>query len=188
MPTTKLPIQLESLKPTIPDVVDDCNIATYLGLDSYLQKSVSQLKSEKEYFKLVKMMESNKNLNYLSKNVLDDIRYVQLRMETCVVSRLPKVMKLIYEIFLTFLLDTVCVRTTFDKPELKYMKNIWREEVQEKIENPYGSISLLENEYFKKYFEVGKRYIAKRNNFRVLFKKYVRVVGKLMVLYLSQKK
>ena len=49
MPTTnKLPILLESLKPTIPDVVDDCNIATYLGLDSYLQESVSQLKSEKE--------------------------------------------------------------------------------------------------------------------------------------------
>jgi len=168
---------------------DDYNIASYLGLDTFLQQSVNQMKSKEEYLKLVKIMELNKNLNYcfFQQNVLEDIRYVQLRIETCVVSGLSLDMKLIYEIFLTFLLDTRCVRFIFNQPELKYMKNIWREEIQEKIENPYGQLSLYENDYFKKYFEVGKRYLAKRNNFRVIFKKYVRVVGKLMVLYIKYK-
>ena len=38
-------------------------------------------------------------------------------------------------------------------------------------------------EYYNKYFELGKRYFAKRNNFKVLFRNYVRFIGKLMIIW-----
>jgi len=38
-------------------------------------------------------------------------------------------------------------------------------------------------EYICKYFACGKRYYAKRNNFKVLFRTYILFIGKLMKLY-----
>ena len=175
---------------------DGFNIARYLGLDGYLRHVVFSAPiygffGKDEYLKLVKIMELNKNMRYLfyQENILEDIRYVQSKMEMCVISRVPDNIRLIYEIFLTFLQDTVCVRGLFEiQPMFRHMKDVFREEIKEKIENPYGSISEFENEYYIKYFEIGKRYVVKRNNLKVLFKKYLRFVGKMMVLYRKSKK
>ena len=175
---------------------DGFNIARYLGLDGYLRHVVFTAPiygflGKDEYLKLVKIMELNKNMRYLfyQENILEDIRYVQSKMETCVMSGVPHTIRLIYEIFLTFLQDTVCVRGLFEiQPMFRHMKDVFREEIKEKIENPYGSISEFENEYYTKYFEIGKRYLVKRNNCKVLFKKYLRFVGKIMVLYRKFKK
>lgn len=175
---------------------DGFNIARYLGLDGYLRHVVFSAPiygffGKDEYLKLVKIMELNKNMRYLfyQENILEDIRYVQSKMEMCVISRVPDNIRLIYEIFLTFLQDTVCVRGLFEiQPMFRHMKDVFREEIKEKIENPYGSISEFENEYYIKYFEIGKRYVVKRNNLKVLFKKYLRFIGKMMVLYRKSKK
>ena len=64
------------------------------------------------------------------------------------------------------------------------LKKTMDEELESKIKNEYGLCnSELEHEYLSKYFETGKRYYAKRNNFKVLFRNYIKVVGKFMILY-----
>jgi hypothetical protein len=172
---------------------DTYNIARYLGLDNYLQYAVFTssiffgLFAKEEYLNLVKIMELNKNIKYLlcfPDSFIEDIRYVQLKIEMCVINGLSTDTRLIYEIFLIYLQDTICVRTAFEnQSRFGHMMGIIREGLKNKIKNPYRSISEFENEYYIKYFEVGKRYLAKRNNSKVLIAKYLRFVGKLMVLY-----
>ena len=91
--------------------------------------------------------------------------------------------RMIYEIYLILLLDTKCMRKVLTTGHFGSMMGIFRQDVQNKIENEYHQVSETHSEYFRKYFEVGKRYIAKRNNFKVLFRNYVRFVGKLTILY-----
>ena len=50
------------------------------------------------------------------------------------------------------------------------------------IENPHDLHSKIEQEYVSKYFELGKRYYAKRNNFKILFRNYLRFIGKIMII------
>ena len=57
----------------------------------------------------------------------------------------------------------------------------WYLKIKNKIKNQYGNVNKLEQKYYNKYFELGKRYFAKRNNFKVLFRNYARFIGKLMI-------
>jgi hypothetical protein len=136
-----------------------------------------------EYLEMVKIMELNKNINYPHERSLKDIRTIQLKMERVVISGCYESARIIYDIYLAFLLDTKCVRALFEKPETQYLSDIFRESVEEKILNTYGNISELESEYYNKYFELGRRYLSKRKNFKILFRNYIRIVGKLMILY-----
>ena len=54
--------------------------------------------------------------------------------------------------------------------------------LEEIIKNPYGSTSESEQMFISKYFELGKRFYAKQNNFKVLFWNYCKFIGKMMVI------
>ena len=168
---------------------DGYNISNYLCLDGYFHTMILscqlmyRLFLKDEYFELVKIMELNKNINYPTDCSLNDIRKIQHKMETAVISGYHESARIIYDIYLTFLLDTQCMRAVFEEPTKKYLMDIFKESVEEKILNIYGNISELESSYYNKYFEIGKRYLTKRKNFKVLFRNYVRFVGKLMILY-----
>lgn len=136
-----------------------------------------------DYLELVKIMELNKTDYYPEMSSAEDIRKIQRKIEIGVMSGFGSSYRMIYEIYLILLLDTKCMRKVLTTGHFGSMMGIFRQDVQNKIENEYHQVSETHSEYFRKYFEVGKRYIAKRNNFKVLFRNYVRFVGKLTILY-----
>jgi hypothetical protein len=170
-------------------IEDKFNIASYLCLDSYCVQTVNTYKringlfSKDEYLDLVKIMELNKTDYYPVEFSKHDIMDIISKQENSVISGYGKSHRMIYEIYLALLIDTKCMRKLLTTGHFRSMMGIFREGVEEKIENNYGENTDILSEYFLKYFETGKRYIAKRNNFKVLFRNYVRFVGKIVVLY-----
>ena len=174
----------------VSNIVDDSfNIACYLSLDSYCIHTVDTHKmfhglfQKDDYLELVKIMELNKTDYYPEMSSAEDIRKIQCKIEIGVMSGFGSSYRMIYEIYLILLLDTKCMRKVLTTGHFGSMMGIFRQNVKNKIENEYRQVSETHSEYFRKYFEVGKRYIAKRNNFKVLFRNYVRFVGKLTILY-----
>jgi hypothetical protein len=169
---------------------DNHNIAKYLSLDGYLEQTVYTGKfyglfSENEYLDMIKNMELFKNKNYPPIGCLEYIRDIQQnQISGCVINNIGTNMRMVYEIYVILLLDTVCVRKAFNYyPHGRYLMEVFKETLEDKIKNPYGNIREFEQEYYDKYFELGKRYFARRNNFKVLFRNYIKFVGKLMILY-----
>jgi len=169
---------------------DDYNIARYLNLNSFLQQTVDVGKlhglfCNDEYLRMVKHMELFKNKNYFPLECLEYINDIQQnQISGCVVNNLGIGNRMVYEIYIVLLLDTPCVRKAFDYyPHGKYLMGVFKENLKNKIKNQYGNVNELEQEYYNKYFELGKRYFAKRNNFKVLFRNYVRFIGKLMIIW-----
>lgn len=185
--TFKIGVHLYSYVSNIVD--DEFNIACYLSLDSYcihtvdIQKMFHGLFQKDDYLELVKIMELNKTDNYPEMSSAEDIRKIQNKIEIGVLSGFGNSYRMIYEIYLMLLLDTKCMRKVLTTGHFGSMMGIFRENVKNKIENEYRQVSETHSEYFRKYFDVGKRYIAKRNNFKVLFRNYVKFVGKIAVLY-----
>jgi hypothetical protein len=169
---------------------DKYNIAKYLNLDGYLEQTVYfgkfyGLFSKNEYLDMVKNMEFFKNKNCPPIGCLEYIRDIQQnQISDCVINNLGTNTRMVYEIYVILLLDTPCVRKAFNYyPHGKYLMKVFKESLEDKIKNPYKNIAEFEQEYYDKYFELGKRYFAKRNNFKVLFRNYIKFVGKLMILY-----
>ena len=167
---------------------DDYNIARYLNLNSFLQQTVDVGKlhglfGNHEYLHMVKHMELFKNKNYFPLECLEYINDIQQnQISGCVVNNLGIGNRMVYEIYIVLLLDTPCVRKAFDYyPHGRYLLGVFKENLKNKIKNQYGNVNKLEQEYYNKYFELGKRYFAKRNNFKVLFRNYARFIGKLMI-------
>ena len=180
----------------------ESNIAKYLGLDSLLQTIVAESDvfskevsstinstvclliitlSSKEFLYLVQTMELNNSKEYPEHWSIYDVRKIQEKIENCVVSRLGPEIKIIYDIYLIFLLDTKCMRRLFEETDDYLLKSIFqsfKDEFEKK---------LTESGYFAIYFESGKRYFTKRNNIkfrtriRKLLKNFTVFVGKLMV-------
>ena len=171
------------------NVEDNYNIASYLSLDSYCVQTVNTYRMvfglflKEEYLELVKIMELNKTDYYPGELSVEDVRKIQRKIEIGVLSKYGNSYKMIYEIYLTLLLDTRCMRVVLTTGHFGSMMGIFRDEVIDKIENKYEEFTEMDSEYFRKYFEVGKRYISKRKNFKVLFRNYVRFVGKIALLY-----
>uniref|UniRef100_A0A6C0E0B6 Uncharacterized protein n=1 Tax=viral metagenome TaxID=1070528 RepID=A0A6C0E0B6_9ZZZZ len=169
---------------------DYYNIARYLNLDSFLQQTVDVgelygLFGKDEYLDMVKHMELFKNKHYFPLECFEYIRDIQQnQISGCVMNNLGTTKRMVYEIYVILLLDTACVRKAFDYyPHGRYLMDVFKESLEDKIKNPYKNITDFEHKYYNKYFELGKRYFAKRNNFKVLFRNYIRFIGKLMILY-----
>ena len=169
---------------------DGYNIAKYLNLDGYLEQTVYfgtfyGLFSKDEYLDMVKNMEFFKNKDCPPIGCLEYIRDIQQnQISGCVINNLGINTRMVYEIYVILLLDTVCVRKTFNYyPHGRYLMEVFKESLEDKIKNPYRNITDFEQEYYDKYFELGKRYFSKRNNFKVLFRNYIKFIGKIMILY-----
>ena len=166
-----------------------CNIADYLSLDTTLISMVSNnricynLFGDKEYLEMVKIMELNKNPVYASFGCLLNIRDIQHKIEKVVVGGYGSDALLIYQIYLIFLMDTKCVRKVLSsQPEYKYLMDFYKKDLKDKLTRQWSCVSEFECEYYNTYFEIGKRYFAKRNNFKVLFRNYVKCIGKFAVI------
>jgi hypothetical protein len=171
---------------------DDYNIAKYLNLDEYLEmcgwtNKIYGLFTKDEYLDMVKHMELYKNKNCLISPIIcfEYIRNIQEKISYCVINKCSISSKIIYEIYLILLLDTPCVRRAFSEdPHGEYlMDDVFKECLENKLTNLYKTYYEVESEYYNKYFELGKRYFAKRNNFKTLFRNYIKFVGKLIILY-----
>ena len=169
-------------------VEDGYNIARYLSLDESLQNMVEYSRifyqnfDNEEYLYLVKIMETNKNPFYYDFH--DCLRQLMSiddpRIFGCLFQSRDYGGKIIYQIYKYFLFDTPNMRRVFE--EKPHLKGIVDESLEEIIKNPYGSTSESEQMFISKYFELGKRFYAKRNNFKVLFRNYCKFIGKMMVI------
>ena len=88
--------------------------------------------------------------------------------------------RIIYDMYRFFVADTPVCRKIFED-SFPQLKSIMDSELKEIIVEGYKDPA--EIEYFTKYFEVGKRFYAKRNNFKVLFCNYARFIGKMMCIH-----
>ena len=169
-------------------IEDGCNIANYLNLDSFLHTSVISSSlfyrtfDREEYLYLVKIMETSKNPVYYDfhKCLEQMMSITDTRIFNCLFQTRDTYGKIIYELYKYFLWDTPNMRKVFN--EEPHLKKIIDESLKEIIENSYGNSSEIEQEYITRYFELGKRFYAKRNNFKILFRNYCRFIGKVMII------
>ena len=166
------------------------NIASYLNLDNYLIDLVKYSiifnnglfsLDDIEYKYLVRIMEICKNSNCCdTEKVMDHLLCIsEDRISKCFFKN-DKEAILIYEIYKIFLYDTKNIRKILNMPNYKELKKIINEEFETKFKE---TSSELDHKYLNKYFELGKRYYAKRNNSKVLLKNYIRAIGKFMILF-----
>jgi hypothetical protein len=180
---------------------DNYNIASYLSLSREIISSLNiniyscalvyggfTIFDKNEYLYLVEIMEKAKNIYYYDpiKQMKDIMSISEERMMKCYFSGINKRMGYefagIYHIYKLLLWDTPNYRRFLKDSNYKRFKEIIDEDLLDFIENTDRTYSEIEREYVCKYFELGKRYYAKRNNFKILFKKYVKFIGKLMII------
>ena len=180
---------------------DHYDISSYLSLSRQIQSSLNTniiacaltyggftIFNKDEYLYLVEIMEKAKNLYYYNpiKQIKDVMSISEERMMKCYFSGINKYMgyefAAIYHIYRLLLWDTPNYRRLLKDREYKNLKEIIDNDLRDFIENTDRTYSEIEREYVCKYFEVGKRYYAKRNNFKILFKNYVKFIGKLMII------
>lgn len=142
-----------------------------------------------EYLYLVKIMEQAKNPEYynLTKQHENMMSISETRLMKCYFSGIHESIGYefasIYHIYKFLLWDTPNYRRLLRDNRYRSLKDVIEKDLQEFIDNPYQMHNELEQEYVSKYFEIGKRYYAKRNNFKILFRNYIRFIGKIMLLY-----
>ncbi len=176
---------------------DNYDITSYLSLSGDIQCSLNitnmscalayggfTLFNKDEYMRLVEIMEKAKNIYYYDpfRQMKDMMSIAEERMMKCYFSintYYGYEFAAIYHIYRFLLWDTPNYRRYLKDPRYSYFKGIIDDELKGFIENPYQNHSEIEREYVSKYFEVGKRYYAKRNNFKVLFRNYIRFIGKI---------
>ncbi len=181
---------------------DNYCISSYLSLSRDIQCSLNisnmscalayggfQIFNKEEYLYLVGIMEKAKNPYYYNptQQIEDMMSISETRLMKCYFSEIHKSIGYefgsIYQIYKFLLWDTPNYRRFLKEHKYSHFKKMIDDEVKEFIENPYNMHSEIEHEYVSKYFELGKRYYAKRNNFKVLFRNYIRFIGKIMILY-----
>lgn len=181
---------------------DHYDISNYLSLSREIQCSLSisnmgcalayggfQIFNKEEYLYLVEIMEKAKNSWYYNpeKQLKDMMSISEERMMKCYFSGIDKSVgyefAAIYQIYKFLLWDTHNYRKLLKDEIYSILKQTIDNDIKDFIENPYNMHSKIEQEYVLKYFELGKRYYAKRNNFKILFRNYLKVIGKFMILY-----
>lgn len=181
---------------------DHYDISSYLSLSREIQSSLSisnmgcaltyggfQIFNKEEYLYLVEIMEKAKNSWYYNpeKQLKDMMSISEERLMKCYFSGINKSVgyqfAAIYQIYKFLLWDTPNYRKLLKDERYSTLKQTIDNDLKDFIENPYNTHSEREKEYVSKYFEIGKRYYAKRNNFKILFRNYLKAIGKFMSLY-----
>lgn len=180
---------------------DNYDIASYLSLSSQIQRSLDisnmgcaltygfVIFNKDEYLYLVKIMEQAKNPEYYdpTKQLENMMSISETRLMKCYFSGIHKSIGYefasIYHIYKFLLWDTPNYRRLLKDSRYRSLKVVIEKDLKEFIENPYQMHNKIEQEYVSKYFEIGKRYYAKRNNFKILFRNYIRFIGKIMIMY-----
>lgn len=170
-----------SLSRDIKSSLDTNNIACALTYGGF------QIFNKEEYLYLVGIMEKSKNTWYYNpvQQLKDMMSISEKRIMKCYFS-IDKYFgyefAAIYRIYIFLLWDTPNYRKLLKDGKYSILKNTIDDELKDFIENPYNTHSKIEQEYVSKYFEIGKRYYAKRNNFKILFRNYIKFIGKIMVI------
>jgi hypothetical protein len=147
-----------------------------------------QIFDKDEYLYLVRIMEKAKNNWYYNpKQQLKDMMSIsEQRLCKCyfnVDKYFGYEFAAIYQIYKFLLWDTPNYRKLLKEPEYSSLKEVIDNNLREFIDDcSFQDKSKIEREYISKYFELGKRYYAKRNNFKILFRNYVRFIGKIMII------
>lgn len=180
---------------------DHYDITSYLSLSRDIMYSLNtnnmgcaltyggfQIFNKEEYLYLVEIMEKAKNSRYYNptKQLKDMMSISEERMMKCyfnIDKYFGYEFAAIYQIYKFLLWDTPNYRKLLKDGFYYELKNTIDDELKDFIENPYNTHSKIEQEYVSKYFEIGKRYYAKRNNFKILFRNYLKAIGKFMILY-----
>lgn len=180
---------------------DHYDISNYLSLTIDIKSSLNtnnmgcaltyggfQIFNKEEYLYLVGIMEKTKNLCYYNptQQLKDMMSISEERLMKCYFS-IDKYFgyefAAIYRIYIFLLWDTPNYIKLLKDGKYSILKETIDNELKDFIENKYNTHSEIEREYVSKYFEVGKRYYAKRNNFKILFRNYLKSIGKFMILY-----
>ena len=179
---------------------DNYDISSYLSLSRDISYSLYnnnmacaltyggyQIFDNKEYLYLVEIMEQAKNHWYYNpqKQLKDMMSISEERMMKCyfnINKYLGYGFAAIYQIYKFLLWDTPNYRALLKDKRYSTLKETIDKDLKDFIENPYDIHSEIEQKYVSKYFELGKRYYAKRNNFKILFRNYILFIGKMMVI------
>jgi hypothetical protein len=180
---------------------DNYDISSYLSLSREISSSLHtnimgcaityggyQIFDKDEYLYLVRIMEKAKNNWYYNpKQQLKDMMSIsEQRLCKCyfnVDKYFGYEFAAIYQIYKFLLWDTPNYRKLLKEPEYSSLKEVIDNNLREFIDDcSFQDKSKIEREYISKYFELGKRYYAKRNNFKILFRNYVRFIGKIMII------
>jgi len=165
---------------------DGYNIARYLALDGYcsiviMSSLITGIVKKIDYKFMVETMEMCKDFRHLRFHgdtyFIKRLMHVSDPLTFRFVCNSNKMGIIIYDMYRFFVADTPVFRKIY-KDSFPELKRVMDSELKEIIEEGYRDP--FEIEYFTRYFEVGKRFYAKRNNFKVLFRNYVRFIGKMM--------
>lgn len=157
---------------------DNYYITKYLYLDSFCQSAefFSKMKglfSKDDYIFLTSFMTSCKDYFYCDNKFLADNLYKIMNMkDNSFLSYKDQGAVSIYQIYIYLLIDTVMIRKMMKDPKYSNLLSIFKDELE--ID--------LTNQQLSKYFELNKRFFAKRNNFKILFTNYVKFIGKMMII------
>lgn len=181
-------------------IEDNYDISSYLSLSREITSSLDtnimgcaityggyQIFNKEEYLYLVEIMEKAKNNWYYNptQQLKDMMSISEQRLSKCYFSidkYFGHEFAAIYQIYKFLLWDTPNYRKLLKEPEYSSLKEVIDKDLKDFIDNPNKKYSKIEQEYVAKYFELGKTYYAKRNNFKILFRNYVRFIGKIMII------
>ena len=179
---------------------DNYDISSYLSLSREISSSLNtnifacaityggyQIFDKDEYLYLVKIMEQAKNPWYYNpiQQLKDVISISEQRLSKCYFSidkHFGYEFAAIYQIYKFLLWDSPNYRKLLKEQEYWSLKEVIDKDLKDFVENPHDLHSKIEQEYVLKYFELGKTYYAKRNNFKILFRNYLRFIGKIMII------